>query len=67
MENPENNINSNPESDNNTLGNSETEKFIEIVHELNYKDVNTEIGGDNDSFMNQPKPKYDMQNKNQPL
>ena len=37
MENPETNIDSHPDTENNTPGNSETEKFIEIVHDLNYK------------------------------
>ena len=68
MKNPEINTDSYPETENNTLGNAETEKFIEIVHDLNYKaDTNIEIDGDNNSFMNEPKPKYDMQNKNQPI
>lgn len=70
MKNPEINTDSYPETENNTLGNAETEKFIEIVHDLNYKaDVNIEIVGDNAGSMNnnEPKPRYDMQNKNQPL
>lgn len=68
MKNPENYTDINPETENNTLGNTETDKFIEIVHELNYKeDENTEIDGDNAGSMNNKKPKYDMQNKNQPL
>ncbi|MBL0106435.1 MAG: hypothetical protein IPP52_03840 [Ignavibacteria bacterium] len=56
MKNPETNIDSHPDTENNTPGNAETEKFIEIVHDLNYKaDVNIEIDGDNSGSMNNKK------------
>ena len=70
MENPQNNADSYTGTEINISENSETEKFIEIVLELNFKaEVNTEIDADNNSSMrnNETKHKYNMQNRNQPL